>query len=310
MKTKFNQLFFAGLGGFLQLGLLVSCTNDSVESNNVVANQEEIAVPVSNNLTAADCPQVLYPWSGGGTDHNVGVSPTIDDRSCAYDYTQSAYGSSYNWGVYRIAAPDVNGTLQTRIERESKKVNKLNTGNKVRFSGWCRILSVGTVESHATKSGTDTSDRNGTYIFQVKGKDDLSPANKSPAVCLFIAKAVRRPTGSIIKVNGQIEKFNIYREQIGKRDGYGTGNRSLVYLTTVDYNKDFYVNVTSGFTVNGTVVNNYVNGTINGVNVDWDAPNNVNPKETFFRMGAYRCWEGTATVLWREGTKIDGLVNN
>ncbi|WP_418262501.1 hypothetical protein [Flavobacterium faecale] len=309
MKPKLNQFALLGFGGLLQIGLLMSCTNDVQETNNVATSDEEVVVPVSNNLTAADCPQSLYSWTNG-TDYNVGVSPTIDDRSCAYNYTQSTYGSNYNWGVYRIAAPDVNGTLQTRIERESKKVNKLKTGNKVRFSGWCRILSVGTVESHATKNPTDTSDRNGTYIFQVKGKDDLSPADKSPAVCLFIAKAVRRPTGSIIKVNGQIEKFDIFREQIGIRNGYGDAQRSLVKITTVGYNQDFYVDVTTGFTVSGTTVTNYVNGTINGENVNWNAPNNVNPKETFFRMGAYRCWEGSATILWREGTKIDGFVNN
>ena len=159
MKSKFNKLVFLGVGSLLQMGFLISCTNDSQELNNVDAIEEEADVSVSNNLTAVSCGSEKNTWSGfGGTgaDYNVGVTRIIDDRSCTYNYRQSTYGSIYNWGVYELLSFDDVGSLQTRIERESKKVNKLNTGNKVRFSRWCRILSVGTVESHAIKSGTDT----------------------------------------------------------------------------------------------------------------------------------------------------------
>lgn len=54
MRSKLNKLVYAGLGGLLQIGLLMSCTNDSQESNNLVASEEEVIVPTSNNLTAAD----------------------------------------------------------------------------------------------------------------------------------------------------------------------------------------------------------------------------------------------------------------
>ena len=191
-------------------------------------------------------------------------------------------------------------------------VNKVKNGNNIKFSGWCRILRVGTTTN--TPTSTYSGDQNGTYLFQAKGKDDQS-GTKSPALCLFLAKAARdsKKSNKIIPIsstNSGAKYFDIYREQIGGRNGTGTLNRSLVYITTVEYNKDFFVSSETGFTGSGSTLKHYVNTTINGVTSNWDVPNPEKSLETYFRMGAYRCHGGEANILWREGTTASDFVNN
>ncbi|MBD0726539.1 hypothetical protein B6A10_15305 [Flavobacterium sp. L1I52] len=309
MKTKFKQLALGGFGGLLQIGLLMSCTNDVQETNNVAASDEEVVVPVSNNLTALSCSQVLYTWTGGGTDHNVGVNATIDDRSCTYDYTQGTYGSQYDWGVYRLLSTDDVGSLQTRIERASSTVNNIKSGNYVRITGYCRVLEAGTfTDSHPP---TSMSDKDGTYLIQAKGTHTGGGGSADPAIALFIAKPVRDSNGNVI-LNGQgkTDSFDIYREEILSRGGSGTTGRQLVFITNVKYNTDFWIDVSTGFdTVNGNL-RHYVKSTINGVSSTFTVPEPERALQAKLRMGAYRCHGGSATILWRKGTTQANFVNN
>ncbi|RXP46465.1 hypothetical protein EC396_14040 [Lutibacter sp. HS1-25] len=309
MKLKFNKLIYAGLVGLLQSGLLMSCTDDSQELNSVIESEEEVTVPISNNLTAVTCSQQLYTWTGGGTDHNVGVDATIDDRSCTYNYTQSTYGSSYDWGVYRLVSTDDVGSLQTRIERASDKVTNIKNGNYVQITGYCRILEAGSFTDNYPQ--TNVSDKDGTYFIQAKGTHTGTGGSPDPAIALFVAKPVRDSNGNIIlNSQGKTDSFDIYREEILLRDGSGSTGRQLVYITNVKYNKDFWVDVSTGFdTVNGKL-RHYVKSKINGVSKTFTVPEPERALQAKLRMGAYRCHGGSATILWRKGTKQANFVNN
>lgn len=309
MKTKFKQFALGGFGGLLQIGLLMSCTNDAQESKNVAESDEDITAPMSYNLTAMTCSQVLYTWTGGGTDHNVGVNATIDDRSCTYDYTQSTYGSSYDWGVYRLLATDDVGSLQTRIERASQVVNNVKTGNYVQITGYCRVLEAGTFTD--SYPPTSMSDKDGTYLIQAKGTHTGTGGSADPAIALFLAKPVRDSNGDVIlNSQGKTDSFDIYREEIVSRGGSGTSGRQLVFITNVKYNKDFWVDVSTGFdTVNGTL-RHYVKSTINGVSSTFTVPEPERALQAKLRMGAYRCHGGAATILWRKGTTQANFINN
>lgn len=311
MKTKFNQLVFAGLGGLLQIGLLVSCTNDSQESSTVIAKEEAVVAPNVSRLMSESCSQVVNTWSGfggKGADHNVGVNAEIDDRSCSYDYSQSTYGSSYDWGVYRLVSTDDVGSLQTRIERASETVRNVKAGNFVRITGYCRILEVGTVTD--SYPPTSMSDKDGTYIIQAKGTHTGTGGSNDPAIALFIAKPVRGSDGKVILNSlGKTDSFDIYREEILSRGGSGTGGRQLVYITNVKYNKDFWVDVSTGFETHNGSLRHYVTSAINGVQSNFTVPNPERALQAKLRMGAYRCHGGSATVLWRKGTKQLEFVN-
>lgn len=316
MKTKFNKLVYVGLGGLLQIGLLMSCTNDSQESKNVSASVDKVTVPISDNLTAVTCSQVVNTWSGfggAGADYNVGVDNMIDDRSCTYDYIQGTYGSSYNWGAYRLVSTDDLGDHQTRIERASDIVKNVKAGNYVRITGYCRILETGSTDNSISK--TEVNDKNGSYFIQAKGTHTNLPAtaDQDPAVALFLAKPVRGANGNIIlNSQGKTDSFDIYREEITVRGGSGTTGRQLVKITNVKYNTDFYVDVSTGFKTVGVVVKQYVDSSINGVSSSFTAPQSSTnlPLQAKLRMGAYRCHGGSATILWRQGTTQDGFVNN
>ena len=313
MKTKFNKLAFAGFGGLLYMGLLVSCANEDLESNEVIVSEEEIVVADSDNLTLVTCSPVKKTWKqfgGSGKDHNVGVNRKIDDRSCTYNYRQTKAGSPFDWGDYRLNSTDgVSGTeRQTRIERESKTVTNAKSGNYVRITGYCRILSAGTFEDKFDPD--DMRDKDGTYFIQVKGKHKGGNGSSHRAIALFLAKPVRNSKGKVIKDSkGNIKSFNIYREEIKERGGRNTTGRQLVYITNVKYNKDFFVDVSSGFDkVNGKL-RHYVKSKINGVNKTFAVPEPDKGTAVKLRMGAYRCHGGTARIMWRKGTKQANFVN-
>ena len=312
MKLKFNKLVFLGIGSLLQMGFLISCTNDSQELNNVDAIEEEADVSVSNNLTAVSCGSEKNTWSGfGGTgeDYNVGVSAEIDDRSCSYNYSQSTYGSSYDWGVYRLVSSDDLGSLQTRIERATDVVRNVKNGNYVRITGYCRVLEAGTVSNPGNP--TSMSDKDGTYILQAKGTHTGTGGSNDPAIALFLAKPVRGSNGKVIlNSQGKTDSFDIYREEILYRGGFGASGRKLVYITNVKYNKDFWVDVSTGFDMSGGKLRHYVKSAINGVNSTFAVPEPERAIVAKLRMGAYRCHGGSATILCRKGTKQNGFVNN
>lgn len=311
MKKKIDQSILLGFSSLLLIGSVISCSNDSHEdvTTNLTTSQEEEVVPASNNLTAVTCSQVLYTWTGVGTDHNVGVDATIDDRSCTYNYTQSTYGSSYDWGVYRLISTDDVGSLQTRIERASDVVKNIKSGNQVQITGYCRVLEVGTFTDNYDPNSMN--DKDGTYLIQAKGTHTGGGGSSDPAIALFVAKPVRDSNGNVIlNAQGKTDSFDIYREEILSRGGSGTSGRKLVYITNVKYNKDFWVDVSTGFdTVNGAL-RHYVKSTINGVSSTFTVPEPERALQAKLRMGAYRCHGGAATILWRKGTTQAVFVNN
>lgn len=310
MKPKFRKLVYLGLGGLFQLGLLVSCTNDSQESNNLNAVNDD--VPVSTNLTGAVCSAVMTTWKGTGADYNGGVDSEIDDRSCSYDYAQGKYGSSYNWGAYRLQSTDDVGKNQTRIERGGPTVKNIKDGNLVRVVGYCRILRTGATAGADKTTKTSVSDKNGSYFIQVKGNHTNTTGDPYPAIALFLAKPVRDTNGNIVldKITKQ-PSFDIYREEIKERGGTGTTGRQLVFITNVKYNTDFKVDLKTGFKIIGSSLKQYIDSNINGVSSSFTVPQSTTNKPTtaYIRMGAYRCHSGEASILWREGTAQTEFVD-
>lgn len=294
------------------LTTLTSCEqeNDELLTESEISLEEEF-VEEKNLFAKGTCDTNNYAPIDAitGTDYNAKVNSKIDDRSCTYDYKQSKYGSSFNWGGYRLNSANNNsGKLQVRMERTTSKLN-YSDGKYIQIKGTVRILNAGEVTDN--HSDTSMSDNDGTYIAQVKGKHDKiieGSESKDPAIALFIAKPKRRDggKGSIIKENGQVKEFKIFSEQVKKRGGSGSSGRKLVYITTVKRNKDFFVDIKSRFeTVNG-IKRQYIDYTINGVSksitvsVQNTAGQATDPVETRIRMGAYRCKGGKAEILWKD----------
>ncbi len=295
----------------VSLGVLTSCEQE----NEDLLIEEKVAVSEENNLFqkgTCDPNEYMLIDAITGTDYNSKISTMIDDRSCSYDYSQSKYGSSFNWGAYRLnSANNQSGKLQVRMERSTPKLNYAH--NKyIQLSGTVRILNAGSVDDNV--ADTSMSDNDGTYMAQVKGKHDKIQGKESrdPAIALFIVKPKRRDNGkgSIIYENGKVKEFKIFSEQVTKRGGSGSSGRKLVYITTVKRNKDFFVNIKTRFqTVNG-LKKQYIDYTINGVSktISVSSKNTADqttvPIETRIRMGAYRCKGGVAEILWRDNLNV------
>lgn len=299
MKNLFQpKISWAAL---LMLSLFVfSCASEEeVFENELVVLEEEDAAPESDDLTAAACSggNQSYTYSG---DVNSAVNSTIDDRSCAYNYTQTSNGTSHTWGVYRLKANNSTDGLQTRIERASKVVSNVKGGNYVQISGTCRIKKVGGRPSNNNYPYHDIRDKRGTYILQAKGKHSGGGGSSDPAICLFVAKK---------RVDNGVTYYYIYREQIVYRGGSGLGGRVLKYITKVRENTDFNVTVKTGFWGN-PVNQHYVNATINGVTANWNVPEPDRALQAKLRMGAYRCHEGEAEILWRDNLAVSFKNSN
>ncbi len=296
----------------VSLGGLTSCEQE----NEDLLIEEKVAVSEQSNVLAkGTCDTneyMLIDAIDGGNDYNSSISTMIDDRSCSYDYIQGNYGSVFNWGAYRLnSANNQSGKLQVRMERSTKRLNYAH--NKfIQLSGTVRILSAGSVTDNI--SDTSMSDNDGTYMAQVKGKHDKIQGKESrdPAIALFVVKPKRRDNGkgSIIYENGKVKEFKIFSEQVTKRGGSGSSGRKLVYITTVKRNRNFFVNIKTGFqTVNG-LKKQYIDYTINGVNkrISVSSKNTADqitdPIETRIRIGAYRCKGGTAEILWKDNLKV------
>lgn len=303
---KHFNINIGALALVMALGTFTSCQQENEE----FLLDEETSSVKEKALQAISCSRVFRTWTGPGTDHNIDVNKTIDDRSCTYNYTQSTYGSNYDWGVYRLNSADNTTGLQTRIERETRKVNKIKNGNFVQVKGWVRILAAGEVSDGFDPD--EVKDADGTYFIQAKGKHDVtqSPEPNDPATALFLAKPVRRSSGSVIKVNGKIKEFDIWREEVTKLGG-GVSDRKMTYITRVGYNKDFFVDIKTGINSSGKA---YVKHDINGATGTLFLPTkntrnqNAKTTELKLRMGAYRCKGTKATILWRKD--VDQVFRN
>lgn len=288
-----KQLNFKPLRTFMAVAVLatvMSCSNDQeeiVETTDLSGIQEELVAEDSSAARA--CSTTELPYSGPGTDVNKNVNTIIDDRSCVYNYVQTKYGTTNTWGMYRLRANTSSDSRETRIERASKVVRKVKSGNFVEITGTVRIARAGEFPNETRPLGSMTN-RDGTYFIQAKGKDTSGNGSPDPAICLFIAKP--------IKVDGK-NYFNIYREEIKRRGGEGEGGRRLTYITRVRENRDFFVKVKTGFERRNGKLRHYVNSSINGVFKSFTVPRPDQATQAKLRMGAYRCKAGEAVILWR-----------
>lgn len=290
------------------LGTLVSCEqeNDELLINNDVSKTKESIEDLARFGTDCTSTQSSNWQIRTGTDENSGISNAVDDRSCTYDYTNSG-----SYGVYRLNSADnsVSGSLQTRIERTSGTVDYSN-GARLRVSGTVRILEAASFnDARATYSPDDMRDENGTYIAQVKGKHIGRGGSSDPAIMLLIAKPARWNRGSVTgggplkKTNGKQREFHIYAEMIKVRGGSGRFERELIYITTVQYNRDFWVGLTSRF---GSNNKHYIDYNVGGNTGTLTVPSKneygetVTPDNTKIRMGAYRCKGGKAHIRWKD----------
>lgn len=289
-KFKIKLLFFVSI-----LGVISSCE---------VVDQD---LELNNNAETSDTSEATYAKATGCTKSgsisdnfpdpkNHGV---IDDRTCSYNYEERQIGS-ITFGSYRVSAgsnhvdtPDenTNSTLSPRMERRFVPRPHKRIGAYQHFKGTFRIEDVG--------------GGRGTYIAQVKGQHE-GGEYKDPAIALFIArKRIRdkkRSDGSFVIVNGIRVKetvFDIYREQITKRDGrFSNNGRKDVKITTVLKSKNFIIDLKTGFNldINGNF-QHYVTSIINGKKSFFRVPESDKALETGIRYGAYVVESGTARVF-------------
>lgn len=201
----------------------------------------------------------------------------LDDRTCSYDYEEKIIGTK-TFGSYRIKPGSTNvgtSTLSPRMERKFAPRPKPNNGAYQLFKGTFRIENVG--------------GGRGTYFIQAKGKH-VGHTDPDPAIALFIAREVKV---------GNDTYFDIYREEVTKRDGrFSNNGRRDVYLTRVKKHENFAVELKTGFRVDssGKITQHYVNAKIKGKNYYYNTPSPNLALETGIRYGAYSITSGTARI--------------
>lgn len=276
-----------------------SIVKDKVAGNNAVSYAK---VTTSNSVctTAGSNATREYTFPN---DVNSAVNTKIDDRTCAYNYTQISEDGKTK-GVYKIKANSNHmDDLQPRIERASPTVTNVKGGNYVSFSGYVTINRTGHVAGQ-TASVTSVNNASGTYIIQAKGKHSGGGGSSDPAICLL--RAVPKFTGSTQS------SFDIYREEITTRGGEGTSGRQLVFLKNIPANTRTKVTLKTGFAWKGTApnryLNHYVNITIGTSTYNWDVPGPSQALQAKYRFGAYRVQGGEAEIKWDNVSR--GFVNN
>jgi hypothetical protein len=299
---KSSNLFRTGF-----LILLVSTTSCSVEDevnaleeNNTYENTEDlfskrkpksdddVCTPEGNNTSR------IYTFPNDVNKTTVWATSQIDDRTCAYDYTQETF-NNLTYGVYKLKTNSNHfDNLQPRIERPSRAVNTTGNGSYVLISGYVTIREAGHVSDQWPFD--DVRNQSGSYFIQAKGKHtNPDIGSNDPAICLLLAKP---------KFTGQNQtSFDIYREEITKRGGSGTTGRQMVFLTNIPANTRKFVSMKNGFNANNE---QYVNITIGDTDYNWIVPNSIGEvnglnqvgTQAKIRFGAYRCKGGEADILW------------
>lgn len=225
---------------------------------------------------------------------NVDVIRDIDDRTCAFNYSQQKRGD-YEYGKYRLrSGSNEYDNLQPRMERTTLTVRNTTDGF-VRVSGFVRIREVGdgtrSISSNNENNITaqeNFSETSGTYIMQAKGTHSGGGGSKDPAILLLLAKPAS---------NGD---FNIYSEQVTKRGGSGADGREVKYITTVKADRRIFVNMTNRFE-NGK---QFIEYKIGNVTDTYEVPDSNTQKgeSAKIRFGAYRCKNGEADIWWNNVT--------
>lgn len=234
---------------------------------------------------------------------NAANDGLIDDRSCYSNYSENLINGTY-WGVYNISegSNQFGGTLQPRIERALDKAKTSAVGSYVRLTGKVRILETGKTSSY----GND-----GTYIMQAKGThgpdaNGNQQGSAEPAICLFLAKPVMATDQNGIEYQ---KSFRIYREQITRRGGEGTGGtdpgRTIVYLTEVQKGEITEIEFEVGFKVDPNDSSkkiHYADATIGGTLFPFVIPEPERGLQSGIRYGAYRIKGGKAQIRWADTT--------
>ena len=311
MKNQFKLIRITTLSLIVLSAVALSC-NDSLESetepDSIVDDNLLVASSVSNAKVATSNSVCTTAGTNATREYtfpndvNSAVNTKIDDRTCAYNYTQVSEGG-YTKGVYKIKANSNHmDDLQPRIERASPTVTNIKGGNYVSFSGYVTINRVGYVSQ--TTSATSVSNSSGTYIIQAKGTHSGGGGSPDPAICLLRA---------VPKFSGTTQaSFDIYREEITTRGGEGTSGRQLVFLKNIPANTRTKVTLKTGFAWKGVApnrfLNHYVNITIGTSTYNWDVPGPSQALQAKYRFGAYRVQGGEAEIKWDNVTR--GFVNN
>ncbi len=300
--SKLNYFFKAGLIILLTTGTSCSIEEDitTLEENKTNTNAEGLFSKRKQKPDANICTpegtntSKIYTFPNDVNKTTVWATSQIDDRTCAYNYTQETF-NSHTYGVYKLKTDSNHfDNLQPRIERRSRTVNTTGNGSYVLISGYVTIRETG----HATNQWPfdDVRNTSGSYFIQAKGKHtNPDIGSNDPAICLLLAKP---------KFTGQNQtSFDIYREEITKRGGSGTTGRQLVYLTNIPAGTRTFVSLKNGFNANNE---QYVHITIGDTAYNWTVPNSIGEenglnqvgKQAKIRFGAYRCKGGEADILW------------
>ncbi len=292
VKTAFTFLLLTNL----------SCSNEDEtinfdennKSSNIVFSKknpksnDNICTPEGNNASR------IYTFLNDVNKTTVWATSQIDDRTCAYDYTQETF-NNLTYGVYKLKTNSNHfDNLQPRIERPSRAVNTTGNGSYVLISGYVTIRETGHISDQWPLD--DIRNQSGSYFIQAKGKHtNPDIGSNDPAICLLLAKP---------KFTGKNQtSFDIYREEITKRGGSGTTGRQLVYLTNIPANTRKFISMKNGFNANNE---QYVNITIGNTNYNWTVPNSIGEEngltqvgnQAKIRFGAYRCKGGETDILW------------
>lgn len=204
----------------------------------------------------------------------------LDDRTCKHRYSERTFGNSpVKWGKYEISADSsTDADLSARMERKFAPRAKPGNNSYQRFKGTFRIDS--------TSGPGKVSPGFSTAFLQFKGKHQGSTGD--PAIALFVLEEVQE---------GNQIYFNIYREQITKRNGrFSNNGRKYVFLTRVKRNESFRIEAETGFRGN-PVKEHYANVKINNKWYYFNVPEPKKGTETGIRYGAYVIKKGTARVF-------------
>lgn len=248
-----------------------------------------------------DLPQFTMSSQDVNDASGLSQTRTIDDRTCAFNYSQVRSTAGSDYGVYKLKSnSNPFDDLQPRIERAGVTISSnLNPGTRTELNGTVVIRRVG-----YTGSGNPLSvgDNNGTYICQAKGK--FGGNSKDPAILLLLVKAT----------NNTQSRFRFYLERIDTRRTL-SGGRVI---------EDLNFEVDANTEVNVKLVNEFVSGSNSckvhrirtelrsgrsSVNNTYVVPDADAADDIKVRFGAYRCKGGQADIMWKSNVRINNTIN-
>lgn len=136
--------------------------------------------------------------------------------------------------------------------------------------------------------------------MQAKGRHTDGGGSADPDICLFIAMPIY---GSGSNGSEQVS-FDIFREQINERGGFGPG-RDWVYLTNIKKNVPTDIELEVGFRENSSNPSrkiHYADAVIGGQVFNWNILETERGLQPGIRYGTYRVHDGRAQIRWANTT--------